>query len=589
MAATGKILSDSVNVYRSKGGIPFGKLYKGAIVTYTHIDNQWARIDRIESFGSSNSGMNKDNYKNLFINKEEANITINLGSNVSATDNNQNTSGSTTDSSTGEENYLDDSFTYSYGSYYSDEEYVNNTLSGLRVSNLRGIMGMPHQFLPNTDPKLDGSSDVDSFGRVYAQKIVANMPLMFMTPGTPAFMSKFSESQKKSLLSAMFDSVKGSDFDYLTQETGGKYYSLKFAYTEYFNYVNAMLRSAAYYLGIENEKINGKALGSLNWFFSNADKSINEGSMFDNNGLSRFIGTYAGAIPFYVEAQNTVSESFDNGTTQSSLASSIDGLSDTARELNFLIGNVSGAVGAGSLYEKYISTDEIRENIQNTTDTINNILGKGNVLGNIVASAQNILAGGRMIFPEIWSESGFSRSYNVSLKLVSPSGDKLSIFLNILVPIYHLLAFVLPRNTTSQSYYSPFLVRAYYKGIFNVDMGIITSLELSKGQECEWTPDGLPTVAEISFTIKDLYDVLSMSKGGIDTVDKGILHNIAELDYIATSCGININEPEVGRTIKMATMIGLVDNVKDKFTMNMFADITQFFNSKIENIFTFTN
>lgn len=583
--AMGKIMAESANVYLAKGGFVQGTLGYGTIISYTDEDSSWIKITKIESFGNSNSSSNKDLYKGLYMKKTECKVTSNLASDEA---NNTKPEGDSTADAV-EENYIDESFTRVYGTYYTDEEYVNNLLDGLRVSNLRGIMGMPHQFLPNTDPKLDGSDDVDSFGRVYAQKIVANMPLMFMTPGTPAFMSKFSESQKKSLLGAMLNNVKGDEFDYLTEESGGKYYSLKFAYVEYFNYVNAMLRSAAYYLGIENEQINGKSLGSLNWFFNNMDKGVEEGSMFDNNGLSKFLGTYAGAVPFYVEAQNTVSESFDNATTQSSLASSINGLSDTARELNFLIGNVSGAVGAGSLYEKYISTDEIRENIQNTTDTINGILGKGNVLGNIVANAQNILAGGRMIFPEIWSESGFSRSYSVSLKLVSPSGDKLSIFLNILVPLYHLLAFVLPRNTSSQSYYSPFLVRAYYKGIFNIDMGIITSLELSKGQESEWTPDGLPTVAEISFTIKDLYDVMSMSKGGIDSPDKGILHNIAELDYIATSCGININEPEIGRTIKMAAMIGLVDNVKDKFTMNMFANVTQFFNNKIQNIFSVTN
>ena len=66
------------------------------------------------------------------------------------------------------------------------------------------------------------------------------------------------------------------------------------------------------------------------------------------------------------------------------------------------------------------------------------------------------------------------------MKLVSPSGDKLSIFLNILVPIYHLLGFCLPREATDQAYFSPFLIRAYYKGLFNVDMAIMPSLSVTK-------------------------------------------------------------------------------------------------------------
>ena len=67
--------------------------------------------------------------------------------------------------------------------------------------------------------------------------------------------------------------------------------------------------------------------------------------------------------------------------------------------------------------------------------------------------------------------------------------------------------------------------------------------------------------------------------------DKGILSNIAELDYIANTCGININEPEIGRTIKMAVTLGFTTKIQDKFTMGIFGNITQYFNSKIQSIF----
>ena len=115
-------------------------------------------------------------------------------------------------------------------------------------------------------------------------------------------------------------------------------------------------------------------------------------------------------------------------------------------------------------------------------------------------------------------------------------------------------------------------------------MGIITDMSITKGSDGEWTPDGLPTTAEVSFEIKDLYDALSMSKAEKDT-DRGILSNIAELDYIANSCGININEPEIGRTIKMAMALGFTDKIQDKVTMNIFGGISQYFNQKIQNIF----
>lgn len=480
--------------------------------------------------------------------------------------------------------YNDNSFTELYSTIINDNTYRTTMLEGLDIKSIRGIMGKPHQFLPYTDPRVDLSMDNQAFGRVYAEKIIKPMPLLFMTPGIPSFMSSFSKKQKKTVLENFASKleIKIGNFDELVTSKGGKYYSLKFSYIDYFSYVNAMLRSAAFYLGIEDETLNddGKKLGSLNWFFTNGDIVTND--IFDNNGLSNFLGTYAGAIPFYVEAETRTSDDFSNSTTQSSLSSSIDGVSDQARELNYLIGNVAGNIGAGQMYDELMSIGG--DAISNTADTVEGLLGGGNIISNIMSKLQTIISGGRMVFPEIWSDSSFSRSYRITIKLNSPSGDKLSIFYNILVPIYHLIAFVLPRNSTGQTFYSPFLVRAYYKGIFNIDMGIITDMSVSKGSDGEWTPDGLPTTAEVSFEIKDLYDVLSMSKADSD-MDKGILSNISELDYIANSCGININEPEITRTIKMAVTLGFTDKIRDKFEMGMFGNVTQFFNQKIQNIF----
>ena len=62
------------------------------------------------------------------------------------------------------------------------------------------------------------------------------------------------------------------------------------------------------------------------------------------------------------------------------------------------------------------------------------------------------------------------------------------------------------------------------------------------------------------------------------------MSNIAELDYIANSCGINIDEPEVTRTISMYITLGLTA-VTDTFTIDMFGGVTQFINQKIQNIF----
>lgn len=481
--------------------------------------------------------------------------------------------------------YIDDAFLESQyeKTYTSTEDYYNNLENGLRVADLRGILGMPHQFLPTADPRLTDGDESSvgyntEFGRVYSEKIIKQIPLLLMTPGVPTFMASYSDEQKDKIIGKLLGWTEETFDSIFNDGRVGKYYSLKYAYTEYFYYVNAMLRSAAYFLEIQNETIDGKELGSLNWLYQTSTMGS---EIFSHGNLANFLGPYAGCIAFYADAGTTVDESFSNSTTESQLASALNNLSDSGREMNFLVGNVGSELGLN--LNELTGGNELDSQIDTLTDKVDSLLGSSNVISNILGKSTTILAGGRLIFPEIWSDSSFSRSYSCSMKLVSPSGDKLSVFLNILVPIYHLLGFTLPRQSASQAYFSPFLVRAYYKGLFNVDMGIIPGLSITKGDEGEWTVDGIPTVANINFEIKDLYEGMYMSKQSLDS-DYSILSNIQELDYIANSCGINVNDQEIMRTVRMAVALGFT-SVTDKVTIGIFGNVAQYFNQKMQNIF----
>ena len=569
-----------------------GQLSKGTVVTATKVNSQWIKIINISGDASGVSGTYKNKYAMIESVDGQPSLTIvknTSGTNKTGTTEaktnangkalNTDANGNTTASEdTADPVYIDDAFTIEYSKYISESAYQNKLSSGLRVKDLRGILGMPHQFTSLTDPRIDGTTGVDSFGRVYAEKIIKQIPLLLMTPGIPSFMSSYSEAQKKTVIQKAITNITTSGLDSLVNENSGKYYSLKYSYADFFYYVNAMLRSAAIFLEIDNKKIDGKSLGSMNWlYYSNTDNDI-----FGHEGLDRFLGPYAGCIAFYADAGTTVDDSFSNSTAQSQLSSALNSLSDTGREMNFLIGNVGSEVGLK--LDKLTGLEDLESNMENVRSAVDSILGSGSIMSNILNKAQTILAGGRMVFPEIWSDSTFSRSYSCSMKLVSPCGSKLSIFLNILVPIYHLLAFCLPRQSIGQSYYSPFLIRAYYKGLFNIDMGIMTGLSITKGAEGEWTPDGIPTVANVSFEIKDLYDGMFMSRA-TDSRDMNIMSNITELDYIANSCGVNVNDQEVFRTIKMYKTLNFTGNFKDRISIGIFANIGQYFNQKMNNLF----
>ena len=473
---------------------------------------------------------------------------------------------------------MDDEFMEEYSSYSGN--YASKISGGLTIDNLRGVLGIPHQFLPSTDPRIDGSDKQSSLGRVYTEKILRYMPLLLITPGIPSFMSGFSQEQKAGLLESLITGIAQAVTVENIEADGysGKYYSLKYAYVDYFKYVNGMLRSAALFLGIQDVKIDGKRLGEFNWLYRD-DGGTNATS---SSGIGKFLGPYAGAVAFYADCGTSINDSFSNSTTQSQLASTLNSLSDTGRELNFLIGNVGSL--AGIQLTQFTGMEDLQDNMATVRDAVNKTLNTSNVMSNILNKAQTILAGGRIVFPEIWSDSSFGRSYSCQMKLVAPAGDKLSIYLNILVPIYHLLAMCLPRQSIQQSYFSPFLLRCYYKGLFNVDMGIMTGLSITKGAEAEWSYDGIPTVADVSFEIKDLYEGMFMSYAdGIASYN--LLSNITELDYIANSCGININDQEIMRTAKLAKLLMIDNSINDYVYTDIFGGVMQFFNQKMQSLF----
>jgi hypothetical protein len=90
-----------------------------------------------------------------------------------------------------------------------------------------------------------------------------------------------------------------------------------------------------------------------------------------------------------------------------------------------------------------------------------------------------------------------------------------------------------------------------YKGAFNVDMGIITSMSVEKGGSHAWTVDGIPSAIEVNLDIQDLYEAMAITKSDSSVFKYETMNNTALMDYIANCCGINVYKPEVGQKIYM--------------------------------------
>ena len=437
--------------------------------------------------------------------------------------------------------------------YFSKKEYQSDLSSAVNVmfnSNMMGVFGSPYQFDENTDEKLEGTE----YGITYAQKILTRTPLLLITPGKASYMSDFKESDKWAKLSKLLgiDATDENDANQVTISDligggtsgeitdSGRYFTFDFASEEYFKYVNPMCWSGAKFLGIENSKISvyntssskQYKLSEFNWA-----KAVNK-------KIKKNIRAQE-TISFYVDSYTSSDEDFSNTTTESQIASKVNSFSDIGRELQFLMGTTTGEV------PKWMQPNNLESTLADMKQMSENYLGGHQLLVDLAQNFATVATGGQLLFPEIWADHEYSKSYSVSLKLRTPDNDLLSWYLNIYVPLCHLVALTAPRQVSSDvanGYMSPFLIRAYLKGAFNCDCGIVTSLSISRGKEGSWTVNGLPTEVDVNMSFKDLYSMIILTQS-----DKTswFMANTALMDYIACNCGVNINEPDIQRQLTM--------------------------------------
>ena len=76
-----------------------------------------------------------------------------------------------------------------------------------RISTVTGVFGLPYQFLPNTDARISNWNASSGVGKEYADKIVGKIPLLFIAPGRPDFMTRYSSSEKKSIAGQLISEI----------------------------------------------------------------------------------------------------------------------------------------------------------------------------------------------------------------------------------------------------------------------------------------------------------------------------------------------------------------------------------------------
>lgn len=281
--------------------------------------------------------------------------------------------------------------------------------------------------------------------------------------------------------------------------------------------------------------------------------------------ISQFFGDIENRsyLPFLCQSNISITETFSNSTKEHPIMGSINSLSEQS----------SDAKGIGGAQEIINQAQNIMgggDFMTKMSEMANNFIkkGAGELVSNVNEMGAIMNGDGKLLVPEIWSSSSYSRSYSVDFKFWSPTGDIVSIFENVYIPYLLLMVLSMPLQTGYHSYVSPFVIKVFSKGLFSVDFGMIESLNITRGDGAnDRTRTNFPRSIKVSVSVKDLSPTLMLSLGG-GAFWKYKRANSGLSEYIATMCNLSIADRlDMGR--KFDTYWALqTANLRDKFSLN---------------------
>jgi len=463
---------------------------------------------------------------------------------------------------------------------------------GIRdLEKMSRIIGMPYHFTNETDYR-PFSNDGLHLGRKFLENIIHEAPIVSLVPGIPSYLPELSEDDKTVFGQYVESASKGAllsdDVKSKIMSQDARYFGFKANYAKYIRYVNNLCHQCSIYMGIGDLNVPGtttkyKHYDWGKWTNVKYESKSSENSVWDKldskgdtgdrddvgfvSNLLESINDMAAElyddykyVRCYVEANASFSEDNSNNTSSSKIAGLFDTLEGLAKEGLFL---AEDSTFWESVKSGLIETSSGATGVAVGEDGPNSNISK------LVSSATHILAGSNVIFPDMWGDSSYSKSYSFSLNLISPYGDNESIFLNIIVPMMFMIALSAPRQTGPNTYGSPFLVKAFAKGWFSCEMGIIDNIRIEKGGDgTAWNIYGFPTEVKISMSIRDLYTNLMITS---TTQPSLYFQNQGLIEFLAVTCGVDISTTHLMTKIQafvnayVTSVTSIPSNMVDNF------------------------
>lgn len=464
--------------------------------------------------------------------------------------------------------------------------YLGESLMSIPIGRMTFVHGMPFQYTYLTDRRLNNntayskepsgnfikSGNLDMYGRMFAGDIAANTPICSIVPGTPVFLTNIKQSlfgvdsnasNKERggwlpVLSQVTDFNIGDAIKSIIDQNDDKayqYYSMEVNTTEYFNFVNALCQTTARFMGLGNVAYRNRSCTAFDW--SNYNQAAEQDySMFEevagmNNGIS-----------FAFDPMSSISDTLNNSTKESDLAGMLNGISEKARELEFML-------GTGGISLDIVNSSDYEAALASVSDGV--LSGIRNPLSVISSFISNTTHGMNVRFPELWSDSSLTRSYDIDMKFITPYATQFCKWRYVIVPFLHLFCLAAPQSKdTIMNYSRPFLIKAYSRGYFNVEMGLIDSIQWKRYGEGDMiSEDGVPTEIDVSISFHDLYQQLAISLfHGAEGSEKDVAMNMQRIavffnnsglmDMLGSLSGVNTNRFNLGEKLSLfaSTAIG---------------------------------
>jgi hypothetical protein len=136
-------------------------------------------------------------------------------------------------------------------------------------------------------------------------------------------------------------------------------------------------------------------------------------------------------------------------------------------------------------------------------------------LGGGMDLVSKMLAGHRIDFPQIWSNSGYSPSYSVTIRLYNPEpGNKTSVLRYIAGPLCVLLCLAVPRTLNGASYRWPFYHKMRVRGLYELDPAVITNITVVKGGDQQQIAfNQMMTMCDVRIDFVSLHKSMLLEEG----------------------------------------------------------------------------